>query len=497
MKNLALLLLISTLLAGCGPAVLPPPPTITLVPSRTPPPTRTATPTTTPSPPLQTDGPYLLFTYDNKNFTIMDADGSGRQQFQLPNDGYIFGARQKSFQNAISPDGKWLAYFTGSSHKEPYDLALHLFNLTDQTTIFIANVISPGFPENLAPVRVANSEELENCTDDLCRGSISYLNFLGGIESIDWSPDSQSLAFPAQIDGPSSDVYIFNIEDKSIRRLVDDLENVWFIDWSPNGKKILFQNSLATLDYSPIYIYVADPNIKSVQSPNAIYGGSFWQGKGWINDNSYLIWHGGEGAPPHDLRYINVESQQIKKIWPYIAESLVIDFQSEALFVSTIPGGYINNEPEEGTYFIATDGSYTKITDDIFTLYEGFKESQVFGRRDDQIYSVLTDGAAILLGSSEWTDRRNPVVSTDQNWILILETQSRIALYSTNSYAQVNVWDIGEYITQISWRPDSLGVFLLTEEYIYYLPIPNGRPIRLQDCSPNDGCMNRDLIWLP
>lgn len=131
---------------------------------------------------------------------------------------------------------------------------------------------------------------------------------------MDWSPDSQSLAFAAQIDGPSSDVYIFNIEDKSIRRLVNDLENDWFIDWSPTGEKILFQNSWAATDYSPIYFYVADPNIKSIQSPNAIFGGKFWHGEGWINDNTYLIWIGGEGASPNDLRYINVKTQQSKKI---------------------------------------------------------------------------------------------------------------------------------------------------------------------------------------
>src|SRR5687768_1971662 len=80
--------------------------------------------TTTPYPPLQTQGPYLLFMRDQKNLTIMDANGSGSKPIQLPEDGYIAAQRDLSFENAVSPDGKWLAYFTGSI-QEPYNLALN------------------------------------------------------------------------------------------------------------------------------------------------------------------------------------------------------------------------------------------------------------------------------------------------------------------------------------------------------------------------------------
>jgi hypothetical protein len=93
----------------------------------------------------------LLFTYDGqnsllKNFTIMDADGSGRMQFQLPNDGYV-----SVLHYAVAPDKKWLVYFTGSA-EEPYDLALNLLNLSDGTSQLISNLIAPNFPENLEPL---------------------------------------------------------------------------------------------------------------------------------------------------------------------------------------------------------------------------------------------------------------------------------------------------------------------------------------------------------
>lgn len=122
-KRLIPLLILLCLLGSCAPApaASTSTPTATPYPSRTPHPTQTPIPTATPYPPLQTEGPYLLFTYDNKNFTIMDADGSGRRQFQLPNDGHV----GWNFNKFVSPDEKWLAYFTGSID-EPNHMICHL-----------------------------------------------------------------------------------------------------------------------------------------------------------------------------------------------------------------------------------------------------------------------------------------------------------------------------------------------------------------------------------
>lgn len=427
----------------------------------------------------------------------MDADGRGWKPIHLPNDGYIPARRRTSFENAVSPDGKWLAYFTGSM-AEPYDLALHLLDLEDETTSRITRLIAPGFPENLEPVRTSDPAELEGCTEGACRTNLIESAFREGIESIAWSPDSQSLAFAAQIHGPSSDVYVFSLEDKRVRKLVDDLENVWQIDWSPNGERILYQNSTAGLRYMTAYIYVADPGQKLVQSPDVIADGKFGYEYGWIAENLYLVAHGGEGTPPQNFRYINIETQQIIDLWPYTAQSYAIEPGGETLVVSTIPGGYFNNAPDEGTYIVPLIGNYSKIADDRFVLYDGFRESQVFGRQKDQIYSILLDGSIILVGPSEWNESQQPIMaSPNQEWIFLLENENRITLYTAETYEPKKSWDFNETIYRISWRPDSLGAFLLTDRYIYYLSVPDGEPVRLQDCSPNIRCPNRDFLWRP
>ena len=198
-------------------------------------------PSATPSPALQTQGPYLLFLPDHQNLTMMDAPGSRSKQIHLPNGGYVSAQRNSSFENAVSPDGKWLAYFTGSIH-EPYNLALHLFNLQDQTTFQIARLIAPGFPENLERVKTSNPAEFEGCTEETCRIHTLELAFREGIGSLAWSPNSQLLAFAAQID-----------------------ETIYRLSWRPDSLGIFLLTSryvyyLSIPDGTPVRLQDCSPN---------------------------------------------------------------------------------------------------------------------------------------------------------------------------------------------------------------------------------------------
>ena len=109
----------------------------------------------------------------------------------------------------------------------------------------------------------------------------------------------------------------------------------------------------------------------------------------------------------------------------------------------------------------------------------------------------MGDGTVTQVGPSEWNENQPPVVSPNQAWILLLENQNKMTLYSTETYERIKEWEIPETIYRISWRPDSLGLFLLTNRYLYYLSIPDGVPLRLQDCSPNSRCPDIDVVWLP
>jgi Tol biopolymer transport system component len=331
-KYLTHLLLIAILLTACGPAVHPSLPIVTvtqtITPSQTPRPTQTVIPTETPFPSLKTEGPYLLFTYDNKNFTIMNADGSGRKQFQLPNDGYIH-----QLNMSVSPDGKQLAYFTGSI-EEPYDITLNLLNLSDETTQPISNLLAQDFPANLEPiVETMVLGDPPNYDSDCfqsmeCRRSLVERELINSLFVFDWSPDSQSIAFTAQIDEPSSDIYVYSIQDKTIYQLTNEPQNIYWLDWAPNGKRILYEIcSTPGTGYEGRTLHVTDFEGKTVFVDDESLYYQRWGESGWLTENLYLFDHPNDTDKPpiYDLMIVNTDTGQLKEIWPYSLDAYAVN----------------------------------------------------------------------------------------------------------------------------------------------------------------------------
>lgn len=500
MNRPAVVLLLTALILGnctLAPASTTPPTSVVtapqnITPSGTPLPTPTVIPTVTPYPPLQTDGPYLLYADGNNSLTVMDADGIGRKYINLPDDGRL----SWQFKKSVSPNGKWLVYYIGSV-EEPYDLELNLFNLSDETSLSISNLISPGFPENLIPVTETMyfTEYDTKCANDLnCQLSQVQSAFTQSIvngAALDWSPDSKFVAFAAQIDGPSSDIYIFSTEDYSIRRLTDDLENIWSIDWSPDGRKILYENSIPGVIYLSRTIHIADPTIKSFQHPKAIDGGAFWFEYGWIDQDEYLIYSGGEGAPPHRLRIINLETKEVKEIWNYSAESFFVDLNRQTIILSPYGRIYLQPEPEKGIYTVSFDGQYQKISDEIVYFIEGqdVVDEYIAITQQNQLVGIKLDGSITPL-SRKPDYYVPPRSSPDGKWILITsETETEI--YSKDLKF---IESLGIHATDIIWRPDSAGVFLYSDPTLYYLSMDD---MNLSEICVQGNCRPFDHVWLP
>jgi len=410
----------------------------------------------------------------------------------LPTGGYF----SWYFENTVSPDGKWVAYYKGSE-REPYDLALHLFNLSNGTSQLISNLIAPGFPENLEPVTKTlyfGEYDAECESDPKCRLTRVESAFREGIRhSIDWSPDSKFLAFAAQIDGPSSDVYIFSTEDNSIQRLTDELENIWSIDWSPNGERILYEHSVMGDTYLSRFIRIADPKIKSLQHPEAIDGGAFWFSYGWINQNSYLIYNGGEGAPPNRLRIINIETQEIKEIWEYSAESFFVDKENQIIVLVPYGTIWLDEKPEPGIYVVSFNGEFRKISDRIVRIIDGQDATKHYiAAINDykELVSIKLDGSITSLQRKP-DHYVAPRSSPNGKWIIITN-ETETELYSED--LQV-IKSLEIHATEIIWRPDSAGVFLYSKPKLFYLSTNNETPKLIEICALED-CEPYKYVWL-
>ncbi len=133
---------------------------------------------------------------------------------ELPSDGYIKGL-STNLNTIISPDGKWLVFFTDfpeyrdGSLNEP--VTLKLLNIIDGTVKTVANVVTNGYTEKLdqlaEKLKKLDPKRYKNIDDSSQPDGIEWVSsglikaFEWGIYSVAWSPDSHTLAFAAQIDG--------------------------------------------------------------------------------------------------------------------------------------------------------------------------------------------------------------------------------------------------------------------------------------------------------
>lgn len=487
------------MVGSCAPASASPTPTVTQesIASVTP----TELPSPTPSPAPQTHE-RLLVVRDNGRLALFNADGSLYKSIQVPSDIYM-----ELLVDDVSPDGNWLAYEPGSSFEEPYDRSLKLLNLNDGTSQLVANLLSPGFPENIEPIVKTINQYDESLYESDCYNNVKCLRSLVQFEmsitvgNYEWSPDGKFLAFTAQIDGPSTEIYIYNIQEKTIRRLTDDLQNVDMIEWSPDGKWLLYENDTPGILYEGPIFHVTDLEGRTFQiSLKTLTEDGRWIMYGWISNDLYLFQAIYDEQPQHrQLTILNVENQQLKEIWSYGTSRVAVDWVNETIIVS-LESDPDPNAPKPGTYFISTKGGHKKISSQVFS--DIISSPQIIGinTKDRNAYHILRDGSVEQIGAADlaWGNSSSP----NKKWFFLEyqedESHYRLTLYN-DAYQPINSWIFRENLMGATWRPDSSGIFLFTLEYVYYLDIPDGKP-RLLDVEGNCvpmGCVGPEFTWLP
>jgi hypothetical protein len=323
------------------------------------------------------------------------------------------------------------------------------------------------------------------------------------LEQLPWSPDSQLLAFNAQIDGPSTDLYIYKLQDQMIQRLTDDLENTVSMEWSPDGKWILYVNQIPGI-YGGIgrtfYITDMDGNIFQIALETLPHSIAYWSQIGWMSDTLYLFQAIYNESPQfRQLVLFNTENKQLIEVWPYSVKDFRIDVNSQSI-VLLFESENDKAQPESGIYRISTSGNSQRISDQKFYRLEGSSQIIVEGIKDDveTAFHITSDNAIIPIGPA-LSAHSGAFTSPDKNWFFIddfYKGDQRITLYS-KAYQLVKSWTLSEYLIDISWRPDSLGIFLFTENNIYYMDIPNGEPKLLDMKVPpkTENCDPVTCIW--
>ena len=479
MRKIRFVLFLVVGLIGCSTA--PSPTTVLPVESRTPTiqptvtsspvPTATQTPVTptlTPEPGLRTDGPHFGYFREvpgrsTIQFVLMDADGGGRKVFDLPENVTTTSPISTTY---ISPDGKWLAFYTGyagtpyeDDTQTTFDLTLNLLNLDTGETQIIIPLLSKDYPNNFAvAVNEIKDASIPIGPEDL---RITFLTWIK--QALAWSPDGRYLAFAGQMDGFSSDLYLYDMATKNIRLLSTQPEELYSIEWSPDGKWILEKNTLSSSDY-------AEKKVSVVALDNSVVHDLGQQVAGyWLNSHEILEY--GFILEPEQMRLVDITTGKINEIWRDPFARYEID-----------PTGK----------WIAIDRSGDCSIDEKLGMDCNVKlinlKSPQKPHVPEPVFEVVVPGFARFLRAPDGTIIASPnsmiVASPDaQYWVEIVYHDVKIYTQDLTLVKEISIPFQGAEVNQdspyaVQWSPDSSSLTLVYGEplsfYRYFVNIPSG-----------------------
>jgi WD40 repeat protein len=480
-NKLSLFLVTVSLASGCvAPAQTPGSTSVPSAPaamntlSNTPVPTITPpTATATPYSPLRTNGPYLAYQRqvgDQNEIVFLDADGKGQKLFFYPSNSAPENM-QLSLSNVLSPDGNWLAYYSGSAGEcmqgaaNAADLTLNLMSLADGKTQIVTRVLSKDYPNIFA--QAAQELNRPDITAEMLQNS-----FVCGItRSVAWSPDGHYLVFAGQMDGLSSDLYLYDTVAGTVQRLSSGPEEVQWIAWSPDGKWILDGSSYSVGEGMTYDIFATSVDGSSVKqlSQDTPTGGSYMN---WLNAHTYFESNGANGPGAYGLKLVDLETGKKVEVWngSYGSLAFVPDGNWAALYCNTPVWPYsYTSDFMTGIFLVnLTTLQQTRVN----SLGPGgcclpstievldSAENRMFlikNKNSQELEYLSTDGTLSPTG----VQADSYSVSPDRHYWVAISTKLQFFRKDGISLRQVDLPAglSGQGIYSFVWRPDSSGLF--------------------------------------
>jgi WD40 repeat protein len=441
----------------------------------------TVSPTSTPAATASnSDGPYLVYrknTNQHEAVVVMNSDGTDQKTLPLPT-----GAIVDDLAQAVSPDGKWLAFHTGSAGErtaDQFDLALNVLDMTTGQTQLITALLSADYPANFNQAADEFTQQgvvIVEGADSFTAASFLQEAFLAGIHVLAWSPDGRYLAFAGQMDGPSSDLYDYDVAAQTITRLSDGPEQIQSIAWSPDGKWILHGSALMRGEGVPINYHAATADGSAMKTLSSSIIGLH----GWSGPAAYLQSQGSNGSSGlFDLRSVDIGTGESRAVWDGTFRSVAVDPENQQLAISGFES--IGGSGASALYLIdLKDGRRRKIDDKVARVqFLGvgdlrFRYDTIEGDSRHTRF-LLSDGSTRPAAIN--ADRLS--VSPDHRYLLTIGKNFQVytadeVLVRTSELPQVN-----QPIGDVIWRPDSSGFFFTSGSDLYTVDLLAGEADRV------------------
>lgn len=471
----------------------------TFTPIMSPAPTNTRTPI--PMNDIHSAGPFLS-TYGQSwrlEFTdpviFYELDGTGRTQISKPED----------VNCLYTSDFRWCAYFIyeGGDHDNIVNLTLNLLNLRDGTTTEIARLYPSDYLERLARmVDQFIDEEIARTNlskDEIMDGvSVSYAkgDLFDSREIVEWSPDNKHLAFPAMIDGDSTDLYVYSLHEKKIQRMENGYLNIATIKWSPTGDWLIYSHD-QPVSTSPHYPIDAR-SVRMFPKSNPIILPTLCGAFYWLSPTIFLdgtCGYGCGGDPPREtnLYQIDITTGAKKDIWTGDWYSYAMDRETGAILISAddpCGGEQCAEEHSIGLFLGGENVSWRRIADfpSWNLVYRGGTLHQFVGLvNKGGVYGTtggfelglygISSGIIDLLKTGAFEGIR---ISPDRRWMAAFGEEG-MTLFDESDRVYYE-W-MEQSVQDIVWRRNSQDLYLLTDDQIVHIHPDSSSEESLYPCD--------------
>jgi hypothetical protein len=429
-------------------------------------------PTSTPAPiSLNPSGPYIIYGGEG-GIWISNPDGSFLTKItDLPID-------LDDLQRAISPSGDRMALIV--SNEEGLDLA--------------EVKIPSGETKTIAHLLSITSDELISYPTNM-KSFAAYA--IRDYNNVAWQPGAgQLLAFMGAMNGPTSDLYLYDTESGKITQLTSGLSQGVFPNWSPDGKYILHYGVSwrgpfggAIVGHNHLdgvwAVRAADGEVITLPTPKSVSLNFVdWQ------DESHYLTYDSDDDCARNLRSVDVFTGKVNPImessfYYYIARSP----ENGALLFSGAEG--CADSPGEGI-FLLMPGETTpaRLADKRAWEVNWMPEANVFYAYPEALFSA--DGST-RYEPPVYDKSFQPAISQKgyEAWEVIENQKGRVEVKVPGADWQTI---LDGSVEELLWDPATGETLLivLKDGFLYAASYPHFAPRQIGNV---DGV--RQMIWLP